>query len=100
MSRSARPLCADMTVCVLPPPTGRLVPYMWPAPASSVACDVPWRMGRSMPRRGYLTVDMIPSSGKSSWRRYEASDPEPDRPVHGSLASPSTDWPLSWRRLL
>ena len=100
MSRSASPLCALMTVCVFSPPAGRLVPYRCPAPASSVACDVPWRMGRSMPGRGYLTVDMTPSSGKSSWRWYPASDPEPAAPVHGSLASPSTDWPFSYRRRL
>lgn len=52
MSVSANPVWALITVCVSVPPTGRLVPYMWPAPRSNTSGVVPWRTGRSMPRRG------------------------------------------------
>ena len=66
MIRSASPVCALMTVCVFVPPTGRLVPYMCPAPLSSVCLPVPCRTGRFMPSFGYETDAMTPSRGSAS----------------------------------
>ena len=84
---SATPVCPVMTLCVLVPPTGRLVPCRWPSPLSNAYESAPWRTGRSTPIDGISTEAMIPSP-KSSRLWYSLSSLNPKSP---SMTSSSVE---------